>query len=38
MINKKGLRDEYLKAINDKNALYEFLQESINKSLELISG
>ena len=30
-------RDEYLKAINDKGDLYEFLKESINKSLELIS-
>ena len=31
-------RDEYLKVINDKNDLYEFLKESINKSLELISS
>ncbi len=30
-------RDEYLKAINDKNDLYKFLQEGIDKSLELIS-
>ena len=30
-------RDEYLKAMNDKDALYRFLQESIDKSLELIS-
>lgn len=29
-------RDEYLKTINDKDALYEFLEKSINKSLELI--
>jgi hypothetical protein len=29
-------RDEYLKAINDKNELLGFLEESINKSLELI--
>jgi len=35
---KNESRDEYLKAINDKNDLYEFLKESINKSLELISG
>jgi Fic family protein len=35
---KNESRDEYLKAINDKNALYEFLQESIDKSLELISN
>ena len=34
---KNESRDEYLKAINDKNALYKFLQESIDKSLELIS-
>ena len=29
-------RDDYLKAINDKDDLCEFLDESINKSLELI--
>jgi len=29
-------RDDYLKAINDKNNLCEFLDESIKKSLELI--
>jgi Fic family protein len=34
---KNENRDEYLKAINDTNALYKFLQESIDKSLELIS-
>jgi len=34
---KNESRDEYLKAINDTNALYEFLEESIDKSLELIS-
>ncbi len=33
---KNESRDEYLKAIDDKNDLYKFLQESINKSLELI--
>jgi len=31
-------RTKYLKAINDKNDLYQFLKESINKSLELIKG
>jgi len=30
-------RDEYLRAINDKDHLSKFLNESINKSLELIS-
>ena len=30
-------RDEYLKAINDKNDLTQFLRESINRSLELIN-
>jgi Fic family protein len=30
-------RDKYLKAINNKNDLLEFLEESINKSLGLIS-
>ena len=34
---KNESRDEYLKAMNDKDALYRFLQESIDKSLELIS-
>jgi len=34
---KNESRDEYLKAINDKNDLYEFLKNSIDKSLELIS-
>jgi Fic family protein len=29
-------RDDYLKAINDKDDLYEFLNKSIKKSLELI--
>jgi Fic family protein len=33
---KNESRDEYLKAINDKNDLYEFLKENIDKSLELI--
>ncbi len=35
---KNESRDEYLKVINDKSDLYEFLQESINKSLELIES
>ena len=35
---KNESRDEYLKAINDKNDLYKFLQESIDKSLELINS
>jgi len=34
---KNESRDEYLKAINNQDDLYKFLQESINKSLELIS-
>ena len=34
---KNENRDEYLKAINNKDDLYEFLKESINKSLELIN-
>jgi len=34
---KNENRDKYLKAINDKDELYKFLQDSINKSLELIS-
>jgi len=34
---KNESRDEYLKAINNKDDLYKFLKESINKSLELIS-
>ena len=35
---KNENRDKYLKAINDKDELYEFLQTSIDKSLELISS
>jgi len=35
---KNESRDKYLKAINDKYDLYKFLEESINKSLELISN
>ncbi len=35
---KNESRDKYLKTINDKNNLYKFLQESIDKSLELISS
>ena len=35
---KNESRDEYLKAINNKDNLLEFLEESIKKSLELISG
>ena len=35
---KNESREKYLRAINDKNDLYEFLQESIDKSLELISS
>jgi Fic family protein len=31
-------RNRYLNALNDKNDLCEFLEESINKSLELISS
>jgi len=34
---KNESKDEYLKAINNKDDLYKFLQESINKSLELIN-
>jgi hypothetical protein len=34
---KNERRDEYLKTINDKDDLYSFLENSINKSLELIS-
>ncbi len=34
---KNENRDEYLKAINNKDDLLEFLEESIKKSLELIS-
>ena len=34
---KNESRDEYLKAINDKNDLYKFLQDSTDKSLELIN-
>ncbi len=34
---KNESRDEYLKAINNKDDLYRFLKESIDKSLELIS-
>ena len=33
---KNDNRDEYLKDINDKDDLYKFLIESINKSLELV--
>ena len=33
---KNEHRDEYLKAINDKDNLYKFLEKSIIKSLELI--
>ncbi len=35
---KNESRDKYLKALNDKNDLYKFLQDSINKSLELIGS
>ena len=35
---KNESRDEYLRAINNKNDLLEFLEESIKKSLELISS
>jgi len=35
---KDESRDEYLRAINNKNDLYDFLQESIDKSLELIDS
>jgi len=35
---KNESRDKYLKAINDKKDLYKFLQESIDKSLELINS
>jgi Fic family protein len=34
---KNESRDEYLKAINNKDDLLDFLEESIKKSLELIS-
>ena len=34
---KNENRDEYLKAINDKDELYKFLQDCINKSLELLN-
>jgi len=34
---KNENRDEYLRAINNKDELYTFLQKSIGKSLELIS-
>jgi Fic family protein len=34
---KNENRDEYLKAINNKDDLLGFLEESIDKSLELIS-
>jgi Fic family protein len=33
---KNESRDEYLKAINNKDNLLEFLKQSIKKSLELI--
>ncbi len=35
---KNENRNKYLKDINNKNDLYKFLQESINKSLELINN
>jgi len=35
---KNESRDKYLKAINSKDELCKFLDESINKSLELISS
>ena len=35
---KNENRDEYLKSINDKDDLYEFLQKCIDKSLELINS
>jgi Fic family protein len=35
---KNESRDEYLKAINNRDDLLEFLEKSIKKSLELISG
>jgi len=35
---KNESRDEYLKAINDKDDLYQFLQENTNKSLEFINN
>jgi len=34
---KNENRDEYLRAINNKDELYAFLQKSIDKSLELLS-
>jgi len=34
---KNENRDEYLKAINDKDELYKFLQDCIKKSLELLN-
>ena len=35
---KNESRDKYLRTINNKKNLYEFLQESINKSLGLIGS
>ena len=35
---KNENRDEYLKVISDKNHLYKFSQENINKSLKLINN
>ena len=35
---KNESKDEYLKAINNKGDLLEFLEENIKKSLDLISG
>ena len=35
---KNESRDKYLKAINDKNDLFKFLEESIDRSLELIES
>ena len=34
---KNESRDKYLEVINNKDSLYKFLQESINKSLELVT-
>ena len=34
---KNENRDKYLKAINDKDNLYKFLESGIKKSMELIS-
>ncbi len=35
---KNESRDKYLKAINEKNVLFKFLEESIDRSLELIDS